>query len=116
MAKDISTSLHAGIYCRDCACNLKSFDPKNRRLTKDLNTEAAEQIWSLTNRLANTVNHLSRSKGRLFNKSYCIWLNKYEGLCLQEPSSCDLVWSAMLVRWLCGMVDARDSHERYVDR
>ena len=79
-----------GIFCRNCLldswhalkhkCDKKKYDPKhpnNARLVKHCNSEAAEQLFSRTDKLASFCIHLKRQHYRLFLKRYFAWRNKF---------------------------------------
>ena len=88
-------------HCHDCACNFqlparkclldswhaikhkcskKKFDPKhnhNAHWIKDCNSEAVEQLWSRTDKLAPFATHFARPSFRMFLRSYCQWRNDF---------------------------------------
>ena len=67
-------------HAKKHVCSRKLFDPhhrSNKALVKDCNTQAAEQLWSRTDKLAGFCMHLRRSNYRLFLKSYCVWRNGF---------------------------------------
>ena len=77
-------------YCQRCLldkwhawghkCSKKSFDPRhplNKKWVEGCNTQAAEQLWSKTDRLAAIATQLSRVHFRVFCRRYCMWRNSF---------------------------------------
>ena len=105
MARSLSQRYNVGLHCHDCVCTQKSFegvyckrvivdawhvkkhkcdkalfDPQhknNKRRCKGCNTQAAEQLWKVTNGLVPSAMKYPRKYFRLFFKHYCIWRNSF---------------------------------------
>ena len=101
---EVREHCQVGLYCHDCSCVVErkfkgkvgrclldgwhakkhkcskvKFDPKhpkNIKMTKGMNTSAAEQLWSRMNKL-HFATHMGRANYRAFLRHYCIWRNNY---------------------------------------
>ena len=114
-AKHVRQRVEVGVHFHDCACSCSEFEdglcrrtfldawhalkhkcsrrqfdpahPKNSEITKKLNSQAAEQFWSRTDRLAAFCTQYSTGTYRLFLKRYCVWRNAYSRLGLRPDAN-----------------------------
>ena len=88
------------VYCNRCLldawhakghkCSRAKFDPqhrKNQAVVRGCNSEAAEQLWSRTDKLAPFASHFGRGAFRLFLRAYCRWRNNYKRAGLVSDTS-----------------------------
>jgi hypothetical protein len=67
---------HVDKHC----CNKAKFDPKHPKnvgIMRDNNSEAAEQLWSVTDHLSHFCMQFRRAAFRMFLRRYCIWRNGF---------------------------------------
>ena len=103
-AVEVAAHVKIGVYCHDCACVLDfegrlcerclldkwhalkhkcskpRFDPAHRlneHWVRGCNTQAAEQLWSRTDKLAPFCMAFGRGCFRLFLRRYCVWRNGF---------------------------------------
>ena len=91
-----------GTFCQRCLldawhakkhkCSRAQFDPAHRRNLRRMsgcNSEAAEQLWSRTDKLGGFATHFGRGNYRLFLRSYCAWRNAFKrGNFITDVSGC----------------------------
>ena len=100
----VANRVHVVTHCLDCACAVSAnelgcqhnildgwhatkhkcsrarFDPAHKNNVAKVhgcNTEAAEQLWSRTDKLAGFCTHLGRGSYRIVLRSYCKWRNGF---------------------------------------
>ena len=67
-------------HTKNHKCSNERFDPQhpaNIGVCDGCNTIAAEQLWTVANRLILFVGEYSRTNARLFLRAYCVWRNTY---------------------------------------
>ena len=108
-AQLVASHVNVRTHCHDCACtqelpsrrclldswhvikhlcSKKLYDPahpNNAKWVKGCNSEAAEQLWSRTDKLAPFATHLKRTSFRIFLKRYCAWRNQFNRCGMYAP-------------------------------